>query len=192
MTAPIILASVSPRRRELLSQIGVAFTVDPADVDETVRPGEGPEAYAARVALAKAKAAAGRRREGIVIAADTIVVLGDEILGKPVDALDAERMLTLLSGKVHRVITAIAVLDAASGRTAIRTAVTNVRFRSLTEREISSYVGTGEPLDKAGAYGIQEKGSLLVEGIEGCYFNVVGLPLTLLAEMLKEFGITLL
>lgn len=185
----IILASTSPRRKELLRQIGLDFRVDPADVDERVLPGESPEEYAVRVALDKARVAAARAGTGIVIAADTVVVLGDEILGKPVDAADAERMLMMLSGNVHRVITGLAVMDAATGKALTRTTVTRVWFRSLTPQEIISYVATGEPLDKAGAYGIQERGALLVDKIDGCYFNVVGLPLSLLGELLHDVGI---
>ena len=192
MNRPVILASNSPRRRELLRQIGVVFTSDPADVDERILPGEGAEAYAVRVALDKARVAAGRAGNGIVIAADTIVVLGDAILGKPADAGDAVRMLGLLSGRMHRVISGLAVVDAKTGRTRTGAASTTVWFRELTPAEIRSYVLTGEPLDKAGAYGIQEKGALLVEKIEGCYFNIVGLPLSLLREMLREFGVDLL
>ena len=192
MNKPIILASNSPRRRELLEQIGLQFTADPADVDERPLPGEGPEPYALRVALDKARVAAGRAGRGIVIAADTIVVLGEAILGKPADARDAERMLALLSGGAHRVITGLAIVDAETGRTRTGTAVTSVWFRDLSPAEIRSYAATGEPLDKAGAYGIQEKGALLVKKIEGCYFNVVGLPLSLLGDLLREFGISLL
>lgn len=188
----LILASNSPRRRDLLQQIGAVFTIDPADVDERVLPGEMPEAYALRVAADKAQVAAGRARSGIVIAADTIVVLEHEILGKPVDARDAERMLTLLSGRRHRVVTGLVVRDAATGRTDSRVAASSVWFKQLPSPEIRAYVATGEPLDKAGAYGIQERGALLVEKIEGCYFNIVGLPLSLLSEMLRGFGVTLL
>lgn len=185
----LILASNSPRRRELMRQIGLDFRVDPADVDESVFPGESPEGYAVRVALDKARAAAARAGTGIVIAADTIVVLDDEILGKPADPGDAERMLKLLSGNVHRVITGLAVMDAATGKVLTRTSITRVWFRSLAPREIISYIATGEPLDKAGAYGIQERGALLVDKIDGCYFNVVGLPLSLLGELLLSFGV---
>ena len=185
----LILASNSPRRKELMRQIGLDFRVDPADVDESVLPDESPEGYAVRVALDKARVAAARSGTGIVIAADTIVVLDDEILGKPADPGDAERMLKLLSGNVHRVITGLAVMDAASGKALTRTSITRVWFRSLALQEIISYVATGEPLDKAGAYGIQERGALLVDKIEGCYFNVVGLPLSLLGEMLLSFGV---
>ena len=191
MEHTVLLASNSPRRRELLKQIGLSFTVAPADVDESVLPGESPDAYAARVAFDKARIAAENAGEGIVIAADTIVVAGDAILGKPADARDAEGMLALLAGKEHRVVTALVVMDAATGRSATRISVTKVWFRDLTEREIAAYVATGEPLDKAGAYGIQERGALLVERIEGCYSNVVGLPLSLLGEMLREFDVYL-
>ncbi len=185
----IILASTSPRRRELLRQIGIRFTSGPADVDERVRPGEPPETYAVRVAVDKARVAAGRAGTGIVIAADTIVVSGSEILGKPVNAQDAERMLMMLSGNAHRVITGLAVMDASAGKLLTGTSVTDVWFRDLSAEEIASYISSGEPLDKAGAYGIQEKGALFVKRIEGCYFNIVGLPLSLLGELLKEVGI---
>jgi len=191
MEQTIILASISPRRRELLAQIGLAFTVAPADVDERLRPGEAPKDYAKRLAREKARAAAGQADNAIVIAADTIVVVGGTVLGKPTDAEDARRMLTELSGREHEVVTALAVMDASTGRTSVRTSVTRVWFRALTAREIDAYVATREPLDKAGAYGIQERGALLVERIEGCYSNVVGLPLSLLGEMLRDFGISL-
>jgi len=192
MNPVIILASNSPRRKELLKQIGIDFSIDPADVDESALPNEQPEAYAVRVALEKARVAAARAGAGIVIAADTIVVLGDAILGKPADARDAERMLMLLSGKAHRVITGLAVMDAATGRALTRTSLTRVWFRSLSPHEIASYVAIGEPLDKAGAYGIQGRGALFVERIDGCYFNVVGLPLSLLADLLREADRTII
>jgi len=191
MEHALILASNSPRRRELLAQIGLTFTVSPADVDERLHPGEAPTDYAERLAREKARAAAERAGEGIVIAADTIVVVGGSVLGKPTDAADARRMLTELSGREHEVVTALAVMDAASRRFSVRTSITKVWFRALTEREITAYVATHEPLDKAGAYGIQERGALLVDRIEGCYSNVVGLPLSLLGEMLRDFGITI-
>jgi septum formation protein len=187
----IILASNSPRRRELLHQIGLSFTIDPTDVDEQARSGESPESYAVRVALDKARAAVSRVKSGIIIAADTIVVLGDDILGKPADSHDAERMLSLLSGRMHVVISGLAIVDAAEGKTATGTSLTRVWFRDLSRDEIASYVKSGEPLDKAGAYGIQGKGALLVKQIEGCYFNVVGLPLSLLGELLRNFDIRL-
>lgn len=192
MDKPVILASTSPRRRELLQQIGLTFTVDPADVDETILSGEKPEHYAVRVALDKARVAAARAGRGIIVAADTIVLLDDIILGKPLDDRDAERMLSMLSGKRHRVITGLALIDAGKGRSITDAAVTSVWFRQLTAAEIGSYVTSGEPRDKAGAYGIQGKGALLVHKIEGCYFNVVGLPLSLLADLFRQFDISLL
>lgn len=187
--SPLILASNSPRRRELLKQIGLDFIVDPADVDESILPGETPEVYAVRVALDKARAAASRTKNGIVIGADTIVVLDNMILGKPKDSADAAIMLRMLSGKVHRVVTGLAIVDAASGKMETRVEITNVLFRNLSERDIASYVATGEPLDKAGAYGIQGKGALLINRIEGCYFNVVGLPLAALYDVFVRFGV---
>jgi len=188
----IILASNSPRRKDLLRQIGIIFSSEPAHINESILPGETPEVYAKRVALDKAHIAGKRAKRGIVIAADTIVVLDDTILGKPSDDHDAVRMLTMLSGRMHRVITGIVVMDASTGRTLTNTSITRVWFRALTDEEIRSYVSTGEPLDKAGAYGIQEKGALLVEKINGCYFNVVGLPVSLLGVMLRAFDIDLL
>jgi septum formation protein len=192
MNKPIILASASPRRRELLRQVGLSFKTAPAHVDERALAGEEPEAYAVRVALDKARAAAKKLSSGIIIAADTVVIIDSEILGKPSDAADAGRMLSMLSGNMHRVITGLAVMDAGTGKMLTRTAITKVWFRSLSREEIASYVMGGEPLDKAGAYGIQGKGALLVERIDGCYFNVVGLPLVLLNEMLKKFKVRLI
>ncbi len=190
MKQPIILASNSPRRRELLHQIGIPFVSRPADVDESAKPGEKPEEYAVRVALDKARTAARKAGEGIVLAADTVVVSGGALLGKPSSPDDAARMLKLLSGREHDVITGVAVIDAGKGfeRTAFER--TRVKFKALSDREIAAYVATGEPLDKAGAYGIQGKGALLVEKLDGCYFNVVGLPLTLAARLLEEFGLS--
>ncbi len=189
MHREIVLASASPRRRELLAQVGYSFVVEPADVDESVLSGETPVAHTQRLAREKALVAARRAGTGIVLAADTVVVVDGSILGKPSDREDAVRMLTLLSGRGHRVVTGVAVLDAATGRMDVRNSITGVWFRALSAREIAAYVATGEPLDKAGAYGIQERGALLVERLEGCYFNVVGLPLSLVGIMLSGFGV---
>jgi septum formation protein len=172
-----------------MSQVGYAFVVDSADLDETILPGEGPEGHTARLAREKARVVAGRIDRGIVVAADTIVVVGDEILGKPADEADAVRMLTLLSGRMHRVVSGVAVLDAATGRLDVRNSITAVQFRVLERHEIMAYLSSGEAFDKAGAYGIQGRGALLVERIDGCYFNVVGLPLSLLGQMLADFGV---
>lgn len=188
MRKNIILASNSPRRKGLLHQVGIEFTADPSDVDERQLPGESPEEYAVRVATDKAKAAAEKAGDGVIIAADTIVVLEDRVLGKPSDAQEAESMLQMLSGRMHHVITGLVVLDAESKRMLSRTADTKVWFRKLAADEIRSYVASGEPLDKAGAYGIQGAGALLVERIEGCYFNVVGLPISILSGMLADIG----
>ena len=188
----IILASSSPRRRDLLRQIGVDFIVDPADVNESILTGELPEDYAVRVSLDKARVAARKAGEGIVIAADTIVVFKEVILGKPVDTHDAKRMLEMLSGKMHKVVTGLTVMNAATEMVSSKISTTKVWFRDLDEDEVWKYVLSKEPMDKAGAYGIQGKGALLVARIEGCYYNVVGLPLALLDEMLRKFGIKLL
>jgi septum formation protein len=188
----VILASNSPRRRDILRQIGIDFVQLPVDADEKIRPGERPEDYAERVSLDKARVAAVKAGSGVVIAADTIVALESSILGKPTDVRDAHRMLKLLSGRMHHVITGLTVMDAATGKTVTRTVNTKVWFRELSDTEIEAYIATGEPLDKAGAYGIQEKGALLVNRIEGCYFNVVGLPLAVLGQILGDFGINLL
>lgn len=192
MREKLVLASNSPRRKDLLQGLGVRFSVDPADVDERPLPGEPPIDTALRLAREKASVASKRAGAGIVIAADTIVVIDGAVLGKPADPADAERMLRLLSGREHLVITGLAVVDPATGKTRDRAARTRVWFRDLLPSEIAAYVASGEPMDKAGAYGIQEKGALLVRKIDGCYFNVVGLPLSMLAEMLAEFGICLL
>lgn len=192
MLIKIILASNSPRRRELLLRTGVSFTVDSADVDETVLIGEPAESYAVRIALSKASTTAGRVKSGVVIGADTIVVLDENILGKPKDDKDAVRMLRMLSGRMHRVITGLAVVEAGTGMARTSLAETKVWFRRLSDDEIAAYVSSREPMDKAGAYGIQDKGALLVERIDGCYFNVVGLPLSLLYNMLRDFGVNLL
>ena len=192
MSTPLILASQSPRRKELLEQIGLVFTTRTADVDERVLPGEASTDYAVRVALEKAQAIANQVQQGIIIAADTIVVLNSLILGKPEDEKDAERLLSLLSGKMHSVVTGLVVLDAETGRMQTGYRETRVWFRALTAREIQAYIQTGEPLDKAGAYGIQGRGALLIEKIEGCFFNVVGLPISLLQDMFKNIRIELL
>lgn len=187
----IILASNSPRRRELLSNAGIAFVSDPADVDESRRPDEQPEMYAVRLALDKARATASRHTGGLVVGADTIVVVDGEVLGKPESEADAVRMLTMLSGRAHEVITGVAVVDASGGRSITAAETTRVRMRKLDPGLIEAYVKSGEPMDKAGGYGIQGRASLFVESVEGCYFNVVGLPMARLGVMLEEMGVPL-
>lgn len=189
----LILASASPRRRELLEHVRVPFAVDVPDVDESVVPRDlAPELYVQELAMLKCTAAAKGHGAGeLVIGADTVVAFKSEILGKPKDAADAERMLSLLSGQEHEVYTGIAVCDAGDVRTVCKAERTLVRFRPLSGQEIAEYIATGEPMDKAGAYGIQQRGALFVTGVTGDYGNVVGLPLCTLFTLLKqEFDFT--
>ena len=181
----VILASRSPRRAELLAAAGFEFTVRAADIDETPRDGEAPRDYVRRVAEEKARAVQSDGDE-IVLAADTTVVLGSEIMGKPTDAADAARMLRALAGKRHEVITAICLRRGNKVETDI--ASTSVWFAPLSEAEIADYVASGEPMDKAGAYGIQGLASKFVDRIEGCYSTVVGLPMSLVYRDLKAIS----
>ncbi|MCX7918669.1 MAG: Maf family protein [bacterium] len=182
----VILASKSPRRAQLLTQIGLKFTIVPSHVDESIHVSKNPVLAVRQLAIAKAKFVAKQYKAGLIVGADTVVVLGQKILGKPKDITEAQRLLTQLSGKTHRVITGIAIVDAKSNRKVVGHCVTFVTFRKLTKSEIDEYIKTGEPFDKAGAYGIQGKGALFVKRIEGDYFNVVGLPLVLLMELIKR------
>lgn len=182
----LILASQSPRRRDLLSLIGLAHEVMPADVDESVLPDESPAAHAERLARAKACAIAVLDRDAIVVGSDTIVVLDGHILGKPADATDAARMLRMLSGRTHTVLTAVAVARGTSLASSVESV--EVTFRALSDELIASYVATGEPLDKAGAYGIQGYGATIVERIHGDYFAVMGLALGRLVDLLGAVG----
>ncbi len=194
----VVLASTSPRRRELLEQVGLSFEIlaPDAEAEAGLRAGRNlAETRLAVEAAARAKAAsvAARVPAGtLVLAADTVVLLGHRLLGKPQGPKDATRMLHRLSGRLHRVLTAVAVQRAGEEGGLSACEETRVRFRHLRDEEIAGYVSTGEPLDKAGAYGIQGLGALLVEKVEGCYFNVVGLPLTTLHRLLLEAGIDLL
>jgi septum formation protein len=200
----LVLASASPRRRELLAQAGFTFEVRPAYIPEEPRAGEDPIAYVVRLAREKAEAVyAGSSRSAtadpsaavaaatsaqddslVVLGADTTVVLDGLILGKPEDAADAARMLRLLSGRTHRVITGVAVVTAA--RTEVSAEVTAVKFLTLSEEEIAAYIATGEPMDKAGAYAIQGRAAKWIPRIEGDYFNVVGLPIALVSTLLES------
>jgi septum formation protein len=189
---PIILASASPRRIEILNHLGLDFQVIPSEVTETIpKRSTVPQELVVELALHKASDVARKLEQGLVIGADTLVVLEDIILGKPFGPTEAVEMLTLLNGKTHSVYTGIALVRVPFGQTEVGYSETKVKFRTLSKEEIQSYVATGEPLDKAGAYGIQGKGGVLIEGIEGCYFNVVGLPLSKLAEMLQKFEISI-
>jgi len=191
---PVILASASPRRAALLRQAGILFVTVPSAVeDDTPTPGVDAIAHVQQAALAKARGAASQVGEGLVIGADTLVVLEGEALGKPRDPEDAARMLRRLAGRTHQVVTGVALVEVSAGierRASTRHERTTVTFRDLSDDDIQAYVATGEPLDKAGAYGIQGRGALLVSGIEGCYTNVVGLPLARLACMLRDFGLS--
>lgn len=183
----IVLASASPRRTQLLALLGIAHRVDAAhDVDETPRPGEDPEGLARRLAEEKADGVAHRHPGVPVLAADTVVVLDGEVLNKPADAAEAERMLARLAGRDHVVVTAVAL--AHDGRVDVRADRTRVWFRPLTPELIRAYVATGEPLDKAGAYGLQGYGAVLVDRIEGDCFGVIGLPLRLVVDLLEAAG----
>lgn len=185
---PLILASQSPRRRLLLKQIGLRFSVRPSSVREDVLDHEPPERNAKRIALSKALEISRRVRRGIVIGADTIVVFGNRILGKPRTKAEARKMLKTLSGKVHTVYTAFALIDAETRERVVKIEKTKVRFRKLTTREINEYVASGSPMDKAGAYGIQDDyGAVFVERVDGCFYNVMGFPLTRFHTTLKQF-----
>jgi len=189
MTPPleVILASQSPRRRDLLDLIGITHVVRPADIDESVLPGEAPVPHCERLARTKAATLAAQAPASVVIAADTIVVLDDAILGKPTDVTEARATLARLSGRTHTVHTAMAV--AHQGRTVSAVESVQVTFRALTADEIAAYVATGEPMDKAGAYGIQGYGATIVERIDGDYFSVMGLGLRRLVALLAELGL---
>lgn len=185
----LILASASPRRRELLAQAGFTFEVHPAHVNEDPRPGEDPIGYVVRLAREKAESvfaeisSVGPASSQVVLGADTTVTLDGQILAKPADAADAARMLRMLSGRTHRVVTGVAV--ATASHTEVAAEVTGVQFLTLSDEEIAAYIATGEPMDKAGAYGIQGYAAKWIPRVQGCYFNVVGLPLALVATMLE-------
>ena len=193
MTPKLILASASPRRRELLAQAGYRFEVQPSSVPESRRPGEDAIRFATRLAREKAeevfarRQAAGIAETAMVLGADTVVVCDAEVLGKPADAADAERMLLLLSGRTHHVVTGVAVVWGSSSPPAVEIAaeLTQVTVQTLLPEEVSRYVATGEPMDKAGAYAIQGYAGRWIPRISGCYFNVVGLPLALVASLLE-------
>jgi septum formation protein len=188
----IVLASSSPRRRELLALTGLSFSVEPSSYEEVLAPGVKPRLLARRLSSEKAKAVAKKYRNALIIAADTFIAYGDNLMGKPHTETEAIRMLGLLNGRSHSVVTGFTIIDTVTGKSVSRSVETKVWFKKLTKKEMASYARTGEPLDKAGAYAIQGLGSLIVERIEGDYFNVIGLPLSALAEALKKFGIHLL
>ena len=186
----LVLASASPRRAALLSQIGLTFEIRPSDVPEppySAYLGKQVDEVTRELALLKARPVARQCNAGVIIGADTLVSLDGKLLGKPTDDEDAMVMLTQLSGTSHEVVTGVALVDALTERTIAWTETTQVYFRNLHRTEIAEYIATGEAADKAGAYGIQERGAAFVKRIEGCYFNVVGLPLASLIEHLSNF-----
>jgi septum formation protein len=190
----ITLASASPRRAALLEQIGLLFRVVPSTLNEEggwIELGrQTPESLACHLARRKAEEVAARLGRGLIVGADTIVVCQGKVFGKPRDVEEARATLLRLAGRSHHVVTGVAVVEGGTGRTEVAAAVTAVRMRAFDPAEAEAYLATGEPLDKAGAYGIQGRGALLVEGIEGDYSNVVGLPLITLAALLGRFGVS--
>lgn len=192
IVSKIVLASTSPRRAELLKQIGVEFELATGNVQERPHPDEAPADYITRLARTKVIAVARERETGLIIGADTVVVLDGQLLGKPQDEADAERMLRSLSGRWHAVMTGVALYDVATGQEVADFDKTLVRFARLSNQEIEWYVKSGEPMDKAGAYGIQGLGGLFVDEIAGNYYNVVGLPLPLVYRLARRLGYSLL
>lgn len=188
----IILASASPRRKQLLKQLGLEFEVVASNVEEVFNPRLKPRHQVEELALQKAQAVAGNYEDAIIIGADTLVALGEELIGKPKDTNDAKRMLKKLRGRQHTVVTGFVLIDTANKRTIIKSVETKVWFRKLSPAEISSYVEKEKPMDKAGAYAIQDLGILFIEKIEGDYFGAVGLPLFTLAKELKKLGVEIL
>lgn len=189
---PIVLASASPRRQELLKDAGIEFIVRPANIDEVQHPGEGAAHFVERMALEKSRAVRALSPESVVLGADTIVVVDDQVLGKPSDPEDAVRMLRLLSGRQHFVTTGVCLTGAdflSKDFEDVRSEKTVVHFRALTDAEIRDYAATGEPMDKAGAYAIQGGAAPWISKIEGDYSNVVGLPVDLVLRMLQEHGL---
>lgn len=188
----IILASASPRRKELLKKLGLEFTVEPSNSEEDIRPGVEPHELAKSLSREKAGLVAQNHRNALIIAADTFILFEGMLMGKPATETEARGMLERINGRQHSVITGFTILDTVSSKLISESVETKVFIRKLTSKEIDAYVKTGEPLDKAGAYAIQGLGSVIVERIEGDYFNVIGLPLSTLTESLKKFGVYIL
>ncbi|HTL01206.1 MAG TPA: Maf family protein [Vicinamibacterales bacterium] len=186
----LVLASASPRRAALLREAGWAFEVAPVDLDETLRPGETAQAYVERLAQAKAAAAASKDPEAVVLGADTTVVVQGQVLGKPLDSADAARMLRLLSGRTHDVLTGICLRKGL--RSLVHVESSRVRIAALSDAEIEWYIGTGEPFDKAGGYAVQGLASRFIEAVDGSYSNVVGLPVASVNSLLKQLGCDIL
>ncbi|MFE5320155.1 Maf family protein [Paenibacillus sp. NPDC056579] len=197
MQKKLILASSSPRRQELIASLRLPFEIKVSDVSEDTEPGLSPAEVVEQLSSRKAAAVCEmykeqQRNDGIVIGSDTIVVLNGEILGKPKDKADAFRMLNGLQGREHYVYSGVACIDLSTGKQIVSHQVTLVYMKPLTKTQIERYIDTGEPMDKAGSYGIQGLGATIVERIEGDYFNVVGLPVSLLSDLLQQFGIAVI
>lgn len=188
----IILASSSPRRKMLLEQVGIHAKVVVGSYVERIDSQKSPHQMIRKLSLDKAVTVAKKEKNAIIIAADTIVVCDGQMIGKPKNKKDAKRILLLLSGKTHRIITGFSIIDTSSGQLVNMSVETKVSFKKLTRAEIDAYIKTGEPMDKAGAYGIQEKGGFFVEKIEGDYSNVVGLPIFAVAQELKKLGVKII
>ncbi len=192
MSKKIVLASASPRRRQLLSSLGLEFTVEPSCCEEKIMLRDSFGSLAADIAEQKARAVAGHHQNSLIIGADTIVVIDGDIMGKPSTEKEAAQMLIKLSGRWHSVFTGVALIDTQSNIVTKDYEQSKVKFKQLSKSEIQNYIATGEPMDKAGSYGIQGLGALLVEKIEGCYYNIVGLPLFKLNYMLYGFNAQIL
>jgi septum formation protein len=188
----LILASASPRRRDLLARLGIEFIIDPACISERIDPNIKPYDTVKNVSYQKAAAIVSKYRDAVIIAADTVIVVEDNTIGKPSDMVRARDMLSMLNGRFHTVITGLTLIDADTGKTVSKVVETRVHLRKLTDTEIESYIAMENPLDKAGGYAIQGLGGVLIDRIEGDYYNVVGLPLAALVEGLKQFDICIL
>jgi septum formation protein len=188
----IILASQSPRRKQLLEQIGLKFEIDPSNYEEDMTLKMEPNRLAEHLSLGKAKDVAKRHKDSIIISADTIVAVDDEVFGKPKTSEKAKYMLQKLSGRAHSVVTGFTIIDTETNKQISKSVETKVYFKNLSEQEIDAYIASGEPLDKGGGYAIQGMAALFVEKIEGDYFNIVGLPILSLVEELKNFGVKIL
>jgi septum formation protein len=185
----IILASGSPRRKQILEQVGLNFTVEVSDYEEKPIPGISPFEFVEKLSLEKAKAVAKNHKDAIIIGADTTVVIDNQILGKPKTKEEAKEMLRKLSGNTHLVFTGFTVIDIRNNKIITKHVITKIKFKNLSDEEIAGYVETGEPMDKAGAYGVQDRGALFVEHIEGDYSNITGLPIVNIFEILKTLGV---
>jgi len=188
----LILASSSPRRKELLKQLGLSFRVIPSNIEEKLNPRHKPSRQAEELSIQKARAISKKHKDAIIIAADTLVVIDNEILGKPIDFREAKRFLRKLSGRDHNVITGFTILDMKTSKRVTRSIITKVTMKKLTQSEIDNYIIQVDPTDKAGGYGIQGIGGVLFEKIDGDYSNILGLPLFHIYQELKKFGIRIL